>query len=168
MLTKMILKMLLKACVPLAIIIGFSSYVLYTKGGDPGAIFAKIGGGIFSQAKDSVQSAGQSIDSMSPLGEHKSTTEVFKWVDQNGVTHFSTTPPIDYETTSIKVNPNRNVVSATPVEEFDKYDAQVADKMNETLEGLPDESLPGAAGMQLPFEMDEQTLNNLLKSVQPQ
>ena len=166
MLLKMILKMLLKACIPLAIIIGLASYMLYTKGGDPGAIFAKIGGGIFTQAKNSAESAGQSIESMSPLSDHKSTTEVHKWVDENGVTHFSTTPPIEYETTSVRINPNRNVVSATPAGEFDKYDAQVADKMQETLDELPDETLPGAAGMELPFEMDEETLNKLLKAVQ--
>ncbi|MBX2869692.1 MAG: DUF4124 domain-containing protein [Acidiferrobacterales bacterium] len=172
MLTRMILKMLLKACIPFAIVIGGASYMFYMKGGDPGAILAKVAGNAIVNAKDNASSATTSMGKLTPsLSNYEaSPQQVYKWVDSNGVTHFSSAEPIETEAVSFTVNPNRNVVAATPTDELDEFDAQVAKKLREkdknNLEALPDESLPGAAGMELPFQVDEETLNSLMKTVQ--
>lgn len=124
MLFKMIGKLLLKATVPLIIVAGLFSYGLYSKGGDPMAMWKGFGAGVmeqfaslFSNVKDDASNAAQAVAKVatgeSDLGKSASSkrTKVFTWKDANGVTHYSTVAPVDADAETISVNPNTNVMA---------------------------------------------------------
>jgi len=101
MVVRLVLKFAFKACLPVLAMVGIMSYMYYLQGGDPKAVLTKVTGGIFGQARDSMNQAGRSLDSISldslkPGGE-SSVREVHTWVDANGVTHYEYTAPAGVE-----------------------------------------------------------------------
>ena len=127
MVFKLIGKLLLKATVPLLIVAGLFTYGLYSRGGDPMAMWKGFGSGVmdqmaslFSNVKDDASNAADMVAdvvNVSPGGSDSAQTggskrtQVFTWKDANGVTHYSTIAPTDADSTKISVNPNTNVMA---------------------------------------------------------
>ncbi len=161
MLTKMIFKLLFKALVPIVAMVGLMSYGMYMKGGDPAGMFKKVLGDSIQSAKSSVQGAGDSLKSASPVAMPSSKTTVYQWVDENGVTQFGSSPPEGIVSTAKTFNNNANLMAATP-----KPQPKQAAPQN--IPGLDGEPMPGVAGMNLPVAMDPEDLSKYLQTMQRQ
>lgn len=163
MLTKLVFKILLKATIPLVCIVGVMSYGLYARGGDPAALFSKLVAGSFQSAKSSVQGAGQSLQSASPVSLPSSKTTVYKWVDNEGNTQFGSAPPDGVNASSKTYNNNANLMAATPKQKKPDVNAQIQPGM-----GPNGEPMPGMAGMNLPVAVDPAVLSEFLQTMQQQ
>lgn len=148
MITKLIFKILFKATLPLVAMVGITSYVLYTKGGDPLQLLKIAGGGISEKASGMLGSARQnSADALSSLQQGGENTDgdasgpiMYRWKDASGATHFGNVPPSDaIELTQLNIDPDRNMIPAR------KKAQQAVDASAEQLQ-----TLPGAAGIALP------------------
>ena len=162
MLVKLIFKLLFKATIPIVAVVGVMSYGYYMKGGDPGAVFAKIVDNTVQNAKSSVKDAGSSIQTASPVSTAASKTTVYQWKDENGVTVFGQRAPDDVAATTMVINNNENVVASQKAREPEPQ-AQELGAANLGPDGQP---LPGVAGMNLPVSMDPDTLSDLLQTMQ--
>jgi len=159
MIGKLICKILLKATLPLAAMIGISSYMLYMNGGDPLKLLKMATGGVGSQASGLLDSARENSQAMldgiqdgiggdGEAAPARSPT-VYRWVDAGGSTHFGTSPPTDArQVVQMSVDPDRNVIPTRKVSQ------QAAPVNNE----IQEQRLPGAAGMKLPGGMDPEAL----------
>lgn len=121
-------KLLFKAMVPVVMLVGVMSYMMYIQGQDPLAPLKSVAGGIgdsISETSRSVKNAAANAGSIIPdqlaaTGEKKEAgRRIYRWIDSEGVTHFGTSKPdtqSPYETVS--VNPNDNVMDGyrAPVE----------------------------------------------------
>ena len=130
MVFSMVGKLLLKATIPFVIIAGVISYGMYSKGGDPMAMWKGFGSGIseqlagmFSNAKDDASNVAGAVADVANGGTMGSVaaklgaskrTQVFSWKDANGVTNYGTVAPAGANSTELSINPNRNVMA--PVE----------------------------------------------------
>lgn len=127
MVFKLIGKLLFKATIPFAIIAGLISYGMYSKGGDPMAMWKGFGSGItdqlatmFSKARDDASTAAQAVADVANVGPvdaiaakvgGSKRTKVFTWKDANGVTQYSSIAPNGVESRKMSVNPNMNVMA---------------------------------------------------------
>ena len=116
----MFFKLLFKAMVPVVMLVGVMSYMMYIQGQDPLTPLKTVAGGI----EDSISQTGRSVrkaaaeaggllnEPLAEAGESKETgRRIYRWVDENGVTHFGTSRPetqAAFETLS--VNPDHNVI----------------------------------------------------------
>ncbi len=160
-LTKIIFKMLFKATIPVVIIAGVMSYGMYMRGGDPAGLFKKLVGNSVQSAKSSIQGAGDSFQSMSPVDLPNSKTTVYQWVDENGNTQFGSTPPEGIDATAKTYNNNANLMAGTPAQKQPEPNVQ---SPGQGPDGNP---LPGVAGMNLPVAVDPAALSEFLQTVQP-
>ena len=167
MLTKLVLKMLLKITIPIVCLVGVMSYGMYMRGGDPGALFAKLVGNSIQSAKSSVQGAGNSLKSASPVKSSNKTT-VYQWVDANGVTQFGSTPPEGVAAKSKTYNNNSNLMDAQPSAPTAQAQRDGQGKGEEPGFGPDGERLPGMAGMNLPVNVDPAVLADFLQTMQQQ
>lgn len=156
----MIFKILLKATIPMVIIAGVMSYGMYTRGGDPAGLFKKLLGSSMQSAKSSIQGAGDSLESISPVAKSANKTTVYKWVDENGNTQFGSAPPEGINATAKTYNNNANLMAATPVQKRPDPNAQTPHL------GPDGQPLPGMAGMNLPVAIDPAVLSELLQGMQ--
>ena len=178
MVARLVLKLLLKACVPLVAVVGIMSYMLYLQGGDPGAVFSKITAGIGGKARDSVKQAGQSFDSLSSntTSSSPSVSEVHTWVDEYGVTHYSTSAPADGQSEMLRLNPNANVVASVPTREPEpelKFKKAFSDRPSSNADSTDtaatDEEgalIPGANGLRMPVKLNRADLTKFLDQSQ--
>jgi len=149
MLTKIVLKLMLKVAVPVVCVVGIMSYGMYMRGGDPAALFTKLIGSSVQSVKSSVKGAGDSLKSASPIKPSNKTT-VYKWVDEYGVTQFGSAPP--------------EGVSA----QAKTYDNNANDDQMQSGFGPDGERLPGMAGVDLPVAVDPAVLSEFLQTMQQQ
>ncbi len=178
MVTRLVLKLLLKACVPLIAVVGVMSYLLYLQGGDPAAVFSKITSGISGKARDSVQQAGQSFGSLksSTASTSSSVGEVHTWVDEHGVTHYSTSAREDGDSETVRLNPNANVVASVPTREpasEPKFKKAFSDRLPSTADSADgaqgDEQgalIPGTDGLRMPVKLNRDDLTKFLDQSQ--
>lgn len=154
MLGRMVAKLLFKACVPMVAMAGVMTYGVYLKGGDPGSLWKHVASGafgkagaMFSKAKDDAVGLAGNLTGeggvSGALTSGSATTEVFTWKDAEGVTHFGTTPPVGISTTTVRVDPNVNVVA--PVEAPEEIRLDEADTRVGALQGL---GMPGGGRSQ--------------------
>ncbi|MFT6304742.1 MAG: hypothetical protein ACI9XK_002211 [Granulosicoccus sp.] len=129
MVFKLIGKLLFKATIPFVIIAGLFSYGMYSKGGDPLAMWKGFGSGvmnqfanIFSDVKNDASNAADAVAKVANVGSGESIsakiggskrTQMFTWKDANGVTNYSTIAPTDADSRKMSVNPNMNVMAPT-------------------------------------------------------
>jgi len=163
-LTKLIFKILLKATVPVVAVVGLMSYGMYMKGGDPGAMFKKLVGNSIQSAKSSVQGAGNSLQSASPVALPGSKTTVYQWVDEYGVTQFGSKPPEGVASSAKTYDNNANLMAGVPKPQA----AELAPPGTAADQGLDGENLPGVAGMNLPVAVDPAVLSDFLQTMQHQ
>ncbi|MEE9335077.1 MAG: DUF4124 domain-containing protein [Granulosicoccaceae bacterium] len=154
------------------------SYMLYLQGGDPGAVFSKITAGIGGKARDSVQQAGQSFDSLSTntTSSSSAVSEVHTWVDEYGVTHYSTSAPTDRQSETVRVNPNANVVASVPSSEpepkrelkkaFSDRASSNADSADTAYNNEEGALIPGADGLRMPVKLNRADLTKFLDQSQ--
>ncbi len=162
---KLIAKLLLKAMIPLVLVVGFMSYTLYMKGGDPGAIFGNVFNNALQSAKSSVQDAGQSVREVADPDSSKTT--VYKWVDANGVTQFGSRPPVSGNAKTLTIDNNANTFAAQkPLKRHQQQPQRQQNQLSSEDLGMGDQALPGVAGMNLPTDMDPDTLGKFLQSMQ--
>ncbi len=180
MVARLVLKLLFKAAVPLVAVVGIMSYMLYLQGGDPGAVFSKIASGISGKASDSVKNAGQSFDSLTSSASSSSSTssvsEVHTWVDEYGVTHYSTSAPRDRQSETVRVNPNANVVVSVPTREAQpqpEFKKAFSDRPSQTAESTSSNSsneegplIPGTDGLRMPVKLNRNDLTKFLNESQ--
>lgn len=131
MVFKLIGKLLFKATIPFVIIAGLISYGMYSKGGDPMAMWKGFGSGVtdqlatmFSNVKDDASNAADAVANAANVGPVDSIaakiggskrTQMFTWKDANGVTNYSTVAPNDADSKKMSVNPNLNVMAPVVV-----------------------------------------------------
>jgi len=149
--TRLILKILFKATIPLLMIVGVTSYSMYLRGGDPLALMGKISGGAGQQLATMVDSVKSGTRSTLSTAQATVTAEesssggpetLYRWVDADGSPFYSNIKPPGIEATVVKVDPNQNVIQATP-----KPTAKPSG--GEPATGAAQQSLPGAAGISL-------------------
>lgn len=123
MLAKMILKLLLKASVPLVMMAGVSFYMLSSRGIDPMVVVKRMlpEGGVsvsdaLGDARQLVSTGAEKVSGVTGKTSSASKREtLYRWKDENGVTQFSNMPPSGVANVSeISVNPNQNVVASMP------------------------------------------------------
>lgn len=141
--TRLIFKLLFKACLPLAMLVGVMSYGLYLSGGDPGAVFSRVAGGAIDTLRASVrQVAGSASDSLNsvagglsqalgddgpgpagtgatrpgvPASNAPGSQAFFTWTDASGIKHYSSVDPLRDDSRLIEVDPDTNLIAAVPV-----------------------------------------------------
>lgn len=100
-------RLLLKAMVPLVIVLGGLSYVMYLRGHDPLAMLSapfQAGGGV-GYGKSGVTQAGE------PLQTIDVTSKVYRWKGPDGTLHFSDKPPGDGRRfQALDVDPDANLI----------------------------------------------------------
>lgn len=124
MLIRMVGKLLFKATLPLVFLAGIATYGYYMKGGDPGALW----GGVFervgvqarqlaSGVRDDASRAAGTLSRSASVGLNVEDTgqagksRVYKWVDADGVTHFSSSAPAGIESSLLMIDPDVNVLA---------------------------------------------------------
>jgi len=160
MLTKIVLKLLLKATIPVVIIAGVMSYGMYMRGGDPAGLFRQLAGNSMQSVKSSIQGAGNSLESLSPVDLPGSKTTVYKWVDENGNTQFGSAAPEGVQATAKTYDNNANLMAGTPMQKDPEPDMQSPGV------GPDGQPLPGIAGMNLPVAVDPAVLSEFLQTMQ--
>lgn len=95
--------------VPLVIVLGGLSYVMYLQGQDPFALLTAP----FEreQAAAGLPGATPAVPAGKPLRTIDATSRVYRWRDADGNMHFSDTPPGDgagFE--SIEIDPDANLI----------------------------------------------------------
>ncbi len=169
--TKLIFKIIFKLCVPIICMIGVTSYGVYMRGGDPGAMLGKLAESTVDRVKSSANGAGDKVKSLassnpaSGSGSSKTIeTKVYKWTDANGVTHFGSAPPegIASDTLNIKT---RKASAPASYPSAQGYGQATPAAMKLGPDGQP---LPGVAGMNLPTGGDPAEMLKFLQSVQGQ
>lgn len=143
--TKLVLKVLFKASIPLMMVVGVTSYSMYLRGGDPMALVGKVGGGAGQQLSALVDSVKSSTKSTLSAAQATVTAEesssggpdtLYRWTDADGSPYYSNIKPPGVEATVVKVDPNQNVMQATPKPSEPEPEPAAAT-----------EALPGVAGI---------------------
>lgn len=186
---RLVAKLLFKASLPLTLVVGALSYGLYMQGGDPGAVLRSVAGNAMqsatSAARNATNSVSGSLDSLKPgdaIEASNAISEFYTWVDENGVTHYSSEPPADRSTDTVTVDANTNIIVSLPSgQPHDNQDTNFDITGNPDVAGgagpgaatghpqpmMPDGSrLPGMAGIVLPDGVNPQSLVELLQSRQ--
>lgn len=109
--TRMFLGLMLKAMVPLFIVLGALAYVGYLQGGDPMAMLMAP----FKGGGSATISRTQATDSPrlreGPLDTLDSTTTVYRWKDTDGNVHFSNRLPEGASgVESLEIDPDANLI----------------------------------------------------------
>ena len=161
---------------PLTAVVGVMSYMLYLQGGDPGAVFSKITAGIGVKARDSVQQASQSFDSLKSNAVPSSSTisEVHTWVDEYGVTHYSTSAPVNGLSEMVRLHPNANVVASVPSRDPEpEFNKVISDRLPQSAESSSTDAsneegqvIPGTDGLRLPVNLNRSDLTKFLEQSQ--
>ena len=102
----------MKAMVPLIVVVGAMTYLMYLNGQDPMAMLKKVGGNIGSQ----IESVGASITDLpstaSQVVEGGERT-FYKWRDAQGAWHYGEQPPTDaFEVKAISLKLTDNQIPA--------------------------------------------------------
>jgi len=124
-----------------------------------------------------VQNAGDSIDSLTASAtSSSSSSEVHTWVDEYGVTHYSTSAPTDRQSETIRVNPNSNVVASVPKREArgePEFKKAFSDKLPESASAATSNKnneqgpvIPGTDGLRLPVNLNRDELTEFLNDSQ--
>lgn len=154
MLVRLVGKLLFKASIPLMLVVGVMTWGVYLKGGDPAKLWEHVAGGAFDKAggmllrakSDAAGIAGnlaQNVRNSPFAGSHADQTQVFKWVDADGVTHLSSVEPQGIDARRISVDPNTNVLAPVLAESGPSQAVNEPESQNV-------EPLPGVAGQLLP------------------
>ncbi len=116
-LTGLIFRLLLKAMVPLSIVLGIVFYMSYLNGRDPLAMF----GNLFGKVQMAITEAGDAVVSMPDAVDtamEGQTRTFHKWQDAAGAWHYGENPPADARSlTAISLSLTDNVVPSTGVGE---------------------------------------------------
>lgn len=147
---KLILKLLIKATLPMLIMFGVIGYMVYLKGGDPMAMYRLVLGNIGAQSSEMGQNAQDQVSAtLSQLrgvlpgddSESGSTpTILYRWVDEDGITQFTQEPPVHVEATRLSINPDTNLMQS-PNRSAESLQPE------QTEPGLDQEALPGIGGV---------------------
>ena len=186
---RLVAKLLFKASLPLILLVGALSYGLYMQGGDPGAVLRSVAGNAMKSVTSAARNATNSVtgslegslDTLKPgdvVEGGKAISEFYTWVDENGVTHYSSEPPADRSTDTVTVDANTNIIVSLPSgQPHDNQDTNFDATGNPDGAGAPGTGhpqtvmpdggrLPGMAGIVLPDGVNPQSLVELLQSRQ--
>ncbi len=108
----MVTKLIIKIVIMLVIVTGMSNYVMYIMTGKTpfSSIDFSLPNFSFSSLKSEVGEITGDIGATVP-GVPSDNQTVYKWVDANGVTQYtSEPPPAGQEFTSLNLDPNTNIV----------------------------------------------------------
>lgn len=121
MLGRMIFRLSLKALLPLAAVAGMASYAQYMAGGDPFALWNRVGGGALARLGSALGGAGEGVraplDALGELGGENgraAPTRLWTWRDAEGVAQFGDHPPAGVRARPMTIDPNVNVVAPPP------------------------------------------------------
>ena len=98
-------KMIFKACLMVGIVIGISNYMMYIMTGQT--------------PLSQLNTPDLSISSgLNEIKEKVSPTKVYKWVDENGVTQYSSEPPpnLDLKAQTLEIHDDVNVIQGLVAE----------------------------------------------------
>lgn len=131
MLTKLLSRLFVRAAFTLGLMLALASFALYLGGGNPGALWSRIGGGAAERVVAAVGNARHSVSALvgdtvrrtqasgfdtegsdvTISGDSRST-RVWSWRDADGVMHFASTAPAGVDAAAVSVNPDVNVLPA--------------------------------------------------------
>jgi len=118
MLTRLVAKLLFKACVPLIAVAGMATYGVYLKGGDPASLWKHLASGsidqaanLFTKARDDAGDLATKLTAADNSHSSSGRTQVYTWVDENGQKHFGTTAPAGMSAQLMSIDPNVNVLA---------------------------------------------------------
>jgi hypothetical protein len=104
--------------VPVLMLVGIMSYMMYTQGQDPLMPLKSVASGLskqFKQAGKAVSDTGSKIVDGS-VGQRPTLQRIYSWVDEQGITHFGTSRPVgNVGFSTVHVDPNANVMDALNV-----------------------------------------------------
>ncbi len=172
-------KLLLKALLPLLLLIGVLNYGVYLRGGDPLALWKGVGqnmlASIQSTASNTASSLGGVKNNLQKIGlpSSASETQVFTWKDQNGTTHYSSSRPEGINAQMQRYDPDANVVQRFKAPKKPEKIAQVQSTENKAhQQALQPENQyelnlnEGVAGITNMPRLELQQLNAKLKARQ--
>ncbi|AFV00743.1 DUF4124 domain-containing protein [Simiduia agarivorans] len=99
----------------------------------PGASIENLADTVSREARQLADKAGDLVPSAPAQ-----PTQVYRWVDAQGVTHFSETPPAGVDAVAITVDPNQNVIQGLPTESADPVPTQSLDQLKQQLQQQQD------------------------------
>ena len=113
MLSRLIARLLFKAVLSLAMLLGVASYGLYLTGGDPKAVWRRVASGTIGSVGESVGGIGERVSRAldTSRGHESPVGQVWTWRDGNGLVHYASTPPAGVAATALSVDPDVNVLA---------------------------------------------------------
>lgn len=146
--TGLIIKWLFKGLLVSVVMSSIMSYLFYVQTGrtpwsllgihsvadlkpdlSPGASIENLADTVSREARQLADKAGDLVP-----GEPAAPTQVYRWVDAEGVTHFSETPPDGVQASTITVDPNQNVIQGLPTESAPPSSAQSLKDLQQQLQ----------------------------------
>ncbi|MGB0867813.1 MAG: DUF4124 domain-containing protein [Granulosicoccaceae bacterium] len=116
---RLCVKLLFKATFPLLMLLGVLNYAVYLKGGDPLAMWNKLGDNMLASFQSNASTTVAKVKAIGDvdwdlsdgaLANSAAGTEIFAWRDQDGTMHYSSSKPIGIEAERQSYNTNTNVV----------------------------------------------------------
>ena len=113
MLSGMIARLLFKALLSLAMLLGIASYGMYLSGGDPKALWQRVATGALDDVGASIGRVGERVSAPAEAltGGDGSAGQVWTWRDADGLAHYASTPPDGVEATPVGLAPDVNVLA---------------------------------------------------------
>lgn len=146
--TGLIVKWLFKGLLVSIVMSSIMSYLLYVQTGRtpwsllgidsvadlkpdlaPGASIESLADTVSREARQLADKAGELV----PAAPAE-PTQVYRWVDAAGVTHFSETPPEGVAATAITVDPNQNVIQGLATKSAESSSAPSLAELKQQLE----------------------------------
>ena len=117
MLSRLVVRLLFKAVLSIATLLGVASYAHHLSGGDPGALWQRVAGGALDDLAASVDglrdTAAAPLATLSGAGEGVPVRarSVWTWRDADGVVHYTGAPPTGIEASVLQIDPDVNVLA---------------------------------------------------------
>ena len=101
-------------------------------------------------------------------------SEVHTWVDEYGVTHYSTSAPVDGISEMVCLHPNANVVASVPRRDPElEFQKMISDRLPQSAESSSTDAsneevqiIPGTDGLRLPVNLNRSDLTKFLEQWQ--
>lgn len=172
-------KLLLKAIVPMLILVGILNYSMAVRGGDPIAHWKGIAENALASVQNGASNAASSLNGvkddllsvdLAATSLDSSNTKVYSWKDEHGMMHYSTSKPAGIEAQSQTYDSQANIVQAFKAPEKPERTVQ-----NELVNKTTQSPTPASTGLTLPAGaealpdiegLDLKQLDNILKERQ--
>ena len=107
----MFMRLLFKATLPLIMVLGMISYVMYLNGHHPFQIFSTVS--LPQQASTFMNEINRSADSAGEVVFQRQKETIYKWQDEHGQWHYGKIRPLNAALAeAVTIDPNVNVIGS--------------------------------------------------------